>query len=319
MAELFQEKVDVAHTHLRLGLVGCREHGEAHCAALALIGLAALAVAHGDGDRSMELLAESLDAASAIPDARLAGIMSGWVSINLAVTARTTGDGQSAEQHIEEALVRFRAEQFDVGIMMALGDLGDLARDRSDWERALSLYKEALVVGRNDQAKRIVIEILESVAVVAVHSAQLEDSAVLLGAAENWSERIGLGYRHPRNRSSLEQAIDTTRRGLPAEAFEAAWERGQSLTFHQAIGEVLDFNRISTQPDRYSLTARETEVLHLLAKGMTDPEIADALFISVRTVEHHVAGVFRKLEVRTRTAATSTAIAAGLVSATGSA
>ena len=47
--------------------------------------------------------------------------------------------------------------------------------------------------------------------------------------------------------------------------------------------------------------------------GQTDPDIAEALFVSVRTVETHVAHVLAKLGVRTRTAAVAAAIAARLV------
>ena len=48
------------------------------------------------------------------------------------------------------------------------------------------------------------------------------------------------------------------------------------------------------------LSARESEVLRLLAEGMTDREIAGALAISPRTVESHVSSVLRKLDVRNR-------------------
>ena len=61
------------------------------------------------------------------------------------------------------------------------------------------------------------------------------------------------------------------------------------------------------------MTPRETEILRLLAAGMTDPAIAEALFISVRTVENHVAHILAKLGVRTRDAAVVAALAAGLV------
>ncbi len=44
----------------------------------------------------------------------------------------------------------------------------------------------------------------------------------------------------------------------------------------------------------------EAEILRLLASGLTDPAIATTLFISVRTVENHVARIFAKLGVRTR-------------------
>jgi len=48
------------------------------------------------------------------------------------------------------------------------------------------------------------------------------------------------------------------------------------------------------------LSARESEVLRLLAEGLTDREIAGALAISPRTVESHVSSLLRKLGVRNR-------------------
>ena len=62
-----------------------------------------------------------------------------------------------------------------------------------------------------------------------------------------------------------------------------------------------------------SLTPREVEVLRLLVAGKPDREIADELSISVRTIEHHVARILAKLDVRSRTAAVSAAIATGLI------
>jgi DNA-binding NarL/FixJ family response regulator len=55
------------------------------------------------------------------------------------------------------------------------------------------------------------------------------------------------------------------------------------------------------------------EIMRLLVAGMTDPAIAAALFISVRTVENHVARIFTKLGVRTRTAAVTAALSSGLI------
>jgi two-component system nitrate/nitrite response regulator NarL len=49
-----------------------------------------------------------------------------------------------------------------------------------------------------------------------------------------------------------------------------------------------------------ALTPREIEILRLLAEGLTDREIGEALTISVRTVETHVSNILRKLEARNR-------------------
>jgi DNA-binding NarL/FixJ family response regulator len=48
------------------------------------------------------------------------------------------------------------------------------------------------------------------------------------------------------------------------------------------------------------LTPREQEVLHLLAKGLTNQEIAEALVIEVGTVKNHVHNIFRKLDIHER-------------------
>jgi len=51
-------------------------------------------------------------------------------------------------------------------------------------------------------------------------------------------------------------------------------------------------------PQDEPLTTREREVLKLIAEGISNKEIADLLFISVRTVEHHRANIMQKLNIR---------------------
>jgi HD-GYP domain-containing protein (c-di-GMP phosphodiesterase class II) len=63
------------------------------------------------------------------------------------------------------------------------------------------------------------------------------------------------------------------------------------------------------------LTPRELEVLCLIARGMSNPEIAAALVIARKTVEHHLEATYAKLGVRTRAAATMRALRMGLVAA----
>ncbi|NLG70677.1 MAG: response regulator transcription factor [Chloroflexi bacterium] len=71
--------------------------------------------------------------------------------------------------------------------------------------------------------------------------------------------------------------------------------------------------REDAQPPRPRLTARELEVLRLLAEGRPNREIAAALVISERTVKFHVSSILRKLHAANRTEAVAVAAQQGLV------
>ncbi|HHW48013.1 MAG TPA: response regulator transcription factor [Clostridiaceae bacterium] len=70
---------------------------------------------------------------------------------------------------------------------------------------------------------------------------------------------------------------------------------------------VKEFNRVTLNEkannDHNKLTAREIEVLELIAKGMINKEIAKQLYISEKTVKNHVSSIFKKLNVSDRTQA----------------
>ena len=60
------------------------------------------------------------------------------------------------------------------------------------------------------------------------------------------------------------------------------------------------------------MTAREIEVLGLVAQGLRNAQIAERLVLSERTIDHHVSAILRKLDVRTRGEATAKAVTLGL-------
>ena len=92
---------------------------------------------------------------------------------------------------------------------------------------------------------------------------------------------------------------------------------GEPMLSGEIAGRVLrEFER-ERQEDRYreqlaALTAREEEILKLLATGESNREIGRRLFISEQTVKNHVASIFRKLQVNDRTKAALLAMRLGL-------
>ena len=78
------------------------------------------------------------------------------------------------------------------------------------------------------------------------------------------------------------------------------------------IGAIPRGPRPATRTAPAGLTAREREVLALLAEGLSDREISRRLFISERTVHHHVSAVLSKTGVSSRTAAAREAARMGI-------
>lgn len=70
--------------------------------------------------------------------------------------------------------------------------------------------------------------------------------------------------------------------------------------------------RATTRDNPAGLTAREVEVLGLVAQGLRNADIAERLFVSTKTVGHHVSAILRKLDVRTRAEASAEAVRLGI-------
>ena len=136
----------------------------------------------------------------------------------------------------------------------------------------------------------------------------------LLGAAGTLTQQIGSSvdrWESPRYDTVIEQL----RTELGNDAFEQAWEAGAALSFDELLSETLaepesPIQARSLRPQEVGVqfTARELEVLALLAEGCSDREIGDALSISSRTASGHVANLLGKLNVTSRTAAAAYAI-----------
>src|SRR5207245_4773445 len=119
----------------------------------------------------------------------------------------------------------------------------------------------------------------------------------------------------PVDRAAYERDVARVRTSLGEETFAAAWTQGRSMTPEQALAAperavspepVPAVSRplpdgkpprapIPTYPD--DLTAREVEVLRLVAQGLTDAQVAEKLVISPRTVNWHLSTIYSKIQV----------------------
>lgn len=110
---------------------------------------------------------------------------------------------------------------------------------------------------------------------------------------------------------ALSYMLKTSKAGEIAEAIRATYH-GQSILEPEVTGKIM--NRMRRPEEKHDrLTEREREVLLLIAKGKTNQEIADELFIALKTVKVHVSSILQKLEVQDRTQAVIYAFHHGLV------
>jgi ATP/maltotriose-dependent transcriptional regulator MalT len=233
----------------------------------------------------------------------------------------------------------------------ALTGLGTLALDAGDARAAADAAERTLRrIGTQRRLDRI--PALELLARARAQLGELEAAQVALDELEHAVSELGTPYlggrlwlaagelalacgEHDRARRCLEDAVDLLT-GCPA-PYEAALARvalaralEQLGRSHEAdaeaaaasdvfaqLGAARDADRVRRlhEPALDELTARECEVLRLVATGLSDGEIARQLVVSPHTVHRHVANIRTKLRLPSRAAAVAYAARAGLLSA----
>jgi non-specific serine/threonine protein kinase len=196
--------------------------------------------------------------------------------------------------------------------------LARIRLERGDLDEARTLMGASLTDAMRRHATLDALIALAGFAAVATAMSRAELGARLLGAVETHMRREGQEQLTGDDQRVL--ALAATRRALSPPVFEREWNIGATWPLEVAVQEALELvdaaqHDATLQPgvSPHDLSPRELDVLRLIVEGLSDREIAERLFISPRTVMHHVAGILNKLGVNSRTAAATFAIRQGLV------
>jgi predicted ATPase/DNA-binding CsgD family transcriptional regulator len=289
-----------------------KEVGDRWGTALVLGNLAAAAYDQGNLVDAAALSEECLELFRALGDK--AGIA--WAYETLGEVAEDEDEYGKAAAFYQESLALYREAEDKEGIALMARHLGRIARIQRNYGRAATLYDESLILYEELGGKLGIAHALEGMAALRAACRQPEPATRFW--AEALREEIGAPLENI-ERAKHEALIATARGALGEAAFANAWAEGWNLTPEQALEEwreqgfISEPEPIATPAQLAGLTAGETQVLRLVASGMTNARVSEELFVSRRTVEAHLRSVYRKLGVASRTEAARYAIDRGLL------
>ncbi len=325
-----QEDYSRALARFEESLTVWREIGHAQNAAALLGNLCFLALYKGDYEKAVRYGEESLEM---VGDLR-GSIVSIGSGINLGLAFVHAGNYARGTSLLRE--IELQAEQVGNKKDLALSCvyLGLAEAMQGNYAVAEPYYQRSLELSQELGNRFGVARSLLGLAAIALASGLLSRAVTLTAAARALTEASG-ARPVPAERDLAARNLEKARARMKEVDFALAWERGLALTEDQGIAFALrqepaaelgqpgakpppltppaTVPTVPLAPSTDQLSARELEVLRLVAEGLTNNEIASRLIVSPRTVQTHIYRIFSKLDVTTRTAASRHATEHGLI------
>ena len=314
-AEFYQGDVSTAQRHCEESVSLWRTMDSQWDLALSLFVLACTVSPRGDQTTALALFEESHSLFRGLKDpwgAAITLVVQGFFS-------GKRGDYATARALLTEALTSWREQEDKVSKTDALSMLGEVLQRQDEPNQASEVYVECLLLSREMGDKARCVLVLHRLGGVAQSLGQYDRAVRLFAAATAaWDPARAARFTTLDDLAEQEHESAALRNLVGEETFARSWAEGQILTLDEAIEFALaveepaplrDEHRPVTSPPTTAaypagLTAREVEVLRLLAQELTYAQIAEQLVISRRTVNGHVTSIYSKLGVASRAAAT---------------
>ncbi len=240
------------------------------------------------------------------------------------------GEVVTAEAQFRESIQLYREVGDRRGESRSLLLSANLSTLEEDYTLARTRYEESLALAKALNHRGLIASSLKGLGIVAAAQGQLVPAAQLWGVAEKLGESHGVSIPS----ALYERMRAKVRTHLGEQMFADALARGRTMSPEQVLATLVEPRFIvgysSVPPPMVTrqplappamraptkltkLTAREMEVLHLVAQGLTDAQVAEQLVVSPRTVNWHLTSIYSKLQVSSRCAATRYAIEQHLI------
>ena len=287
-----------ASAYAQEGLELARQLGDRELIAETLLTLGDIAASQGNLVQAMALDQEGLALARELGIKPLISI----AIQNLGYLSAYQGNLAQAQARAQEGISLARELGDKTFITTTLHTLGYLAVLRGDVTQAAACYQEGLPVAQEIGFDKYIGLHLIGLAEVAAALEQPKRAARLFGVAGTKLDvKVDMNAME---RTHYEHVVESVQTKLGEKAFTAAWNDGSSMSPEQALALSEETPVKPTHAKRASpfapnfpdeLTAREVDVLRLIARGLNDVQIAERLVISPRTVNSHTSSIYRKI------------------------
>ena len=236
------------------------------------------------------------------------------------------GDTVLAARYWDQALATARGLDRPQLVGMCLSWPGMLAIDQGDYAEAIRAFRNVLAMSAESELGSLRIgtqfaawgPVEQFIAVLALMTGHPQQTVRLLSNSRV-SEDLGdeRFFLLLPQRAIYERTVSQAQEVLGRAEFDRAWADGRTMSPDQVTAdleavlndaEAWQEHAPSAPPSPFGLTLRELDILRLLVDGRSNPQIAEALFISPRTVQTHLTNLYGKLGAGGRAEAVALAV-----------
>ena len=302
--------LDEAAEEARKALTMARELGDPGGEARALFWLAAVASYAGDPQASVPLLRQAQRINPACIPGRLVRSCCNFLSAALV----EAGEFDSAQRSCAHGLTLARQAGDLLSLTEVLKPLVDLDLLAGRVPEARSHLREAIDAASRLGPGMVLLDCIDCCGYLCAATQRWAEAITLWAAHATWLQDAGIPDL-PQDTQRRQESMRKARQALGTAKTRTAEERGKVMTLATAaeFAALQVTAESQTAPGPPRLSARERELVTLVAQGRTDAQIAAQLYISVRTVRSHLDRIRDKTGSRRRTDLTRLALHAGLV------
>jgi predicted ATPase/DNA-binding CsgD family transcriptional regulator len=226
---------------------------------------------------------------------------------NFPPLALQKNDLAMAKEYAEETVLWFERAGDQRGVARSLEDFAEIAQLEGNPAHAVELMAKSLpkLIPLGDRGA--IAGVLESLIISFAALRKYQMGALLIGTTEALREEMGTSH----NRAEYEnyhEAVSKIKKNLSELKYNQARSKGRGMP----LEEIVDYVTGETNPPVtkleitaeenvwFQLTARERDVMRLLAEGHSNLEISQKLFLSEKTVRNYISHIYQKLQITSR-------------------